>query len=155
LAVGLFVRPGPFDVCGVVVACPGGTVGRLAVGVTVGVELGTAVGVPACRSEGETRGLVVALVDGVGVAGVAAGSVARGVGATVGSGFDCDRTPSGTGTSGVCTVGPPTSVLASSATYPAAGTTSSSPARRANLRRRPDGSTKTACRAGGVTSAEV
>lgn len=69
---------------------------------------------------------------------------------TVGRGSVTCRTPSGTGTQGVCRVGPPSTVLTSNAAYPMAGTATQTPTRLASRRRRPDGSTKTAFTSAGV-----
>jgi hypothetical protein len=107
--VGLLVRPGP-----VVVPCvvgePGGVVGLPVVGVGLGVTVATGGCVRA--GVGDADGVRVWDPDGIGVA-VGCGLFATSLGVTVGCGFDSGRAAFGTGMSGVCTDGPPRTVLTS------------------------------------------
>lgn len=83
------------------------------VGIADGVELG--LGVDRMRSPAGVVGAVVV------------GAV---VGETVGFGLESGRTASGSGMNGVFGAGPPSRLLASSRTYPAASTASTAPRRR-------------------------
>jgi hypothetical protein len=98
-------------------AWPGGAVGRLPlVGTTVevGTLAGAAPGVPAltglavARELGESGAVVGTVVGEAGVTVFAEGLAA---GRSAGPRVDCPGFASGTGRSGVCMVGPPSTVL--------------------------------------------
>ncbi|MDX6237776.1 MAG: hypothetical protein QOG10_2591 [Kribbellaceae bacterium] len=104
-----------------------------------GVGVGSSVGAPIGIS---SDGLTVSMW-------AVASTVGTGVGLTTG------WCAAGSGTSGVFTVGPPSRLLASSATYAVAGTARNAPTRRIVRWRRPVESTKTGFRVeNDFTSAE-